>query len=53
MGDKQMTVSMQIDTDAVSISEQHWHSINWAKCHLEVRKLQVRIAKATREGNRR
>lgn len=27
-----------------------WHEIRWDKCHLEVRKLQVRIAKATREG---
>jgi RNA-directed DNA polymerase len=27
-----------------------WHSINWAKCHKEVRRLQVRIVKATQEG---
>ncbi|EAM2857290.1 group II intron reverse transcriptase/maturase [Salmonella enterica] len=27
-----------------------WPNINWEKCHREVRKLQVRIAKATREG---
>jgi RNA-directed DNA polymerase len=27
-----------------------WHSINWAKCHQEVRRLQVRIVKATQEG---
>lgn len=27
-----------------------WHSIDWAKCHREVRKLQARIVKATREG---
>jgi len=26
-----------------------WHCINWAKCHREVRKLQARIVKATRE----
>lgn len=27
-----------------------WSSIDWGKCRWEVRKLQVRIAKATREG---
>lgn len=27
-----------------------WHNLNWAKCHREVRKLQVHIVKATREG---
>lgn len=27
-----------------------WHSIDWAKCHREVRRLQVRIVKATQEG---
>ncbi|MGP8789803.1 group II intron reverse transcriptase/maturase, partial [Pseudomonas aeruginosa] len=27
-----------------------WHSIDWAACHREVRRLQARIVKATREG---
>jgi RNA-directed DNA polymerase len=27
-----------------------WHAIAWPKVHTEVRRLQVRIAKATREG---
>ena len=27
-----------------------WHSIDWAKCHREVRRLQARIVKATWEG---
>lgn len=27
-----------------------WHGIDWAKCHREVRRLQARIVKATREG---
>lgn len=27
-----------------------WHDIDWAKCLMEVRKLQVRIAKATSDG---
>lgn len=26
-----------------------WHSINWKSCHIRVRKLQLRIAKATRQ----
>ncbi|GAB3460086.1 reverse transcriptase N-terminal domain-containing protein [Azotobacter salinestris] len=28
-----------------------WHSIDWAACHREVKRLQMRIAKATRERN--
>lgn len=27
-----------------------WHSIDWANCHREVRRLQARIVKATQEG---
>ena len=27
-----------------------WHSIDWARCHREVRRLQARIVKATRES---
>jgi RNA-directed DNA polymerase len=27
-----------------------WHSIDWASCHRNVRRLQARIAKATQEG---
>ncbi|MCV9133013.1 reverse transcriptase N-terminal domain-containing protein, partial [Escherichia coli] len=26
-----------------------WHTINWKACHARVRKLQLRIAKATRQ----
>lgn len=33
--------------DAAPTTGIDWHSIDWARCHLEVRKLQVRIAKAT------
>jgi RNA-directed DNA polymerase len=43
-----MTVLKQFDTDAAS-TVYDWHSISWAECHQQVRKLQVRIAKATRE----
>lgn len=28
----------------------HWHGINWARCQQEVRRLQARIVKATKEG---
>jgi len=45
-----MTVSLQGGTDAASTQHDYWHSIDWAKCHEEVRKLQVRIAKATRRS---
>jgi len=38
---------MQIDADAAS-TVINWHSISWPDCHQQVRKLQVRIAKATR-----
>ena len=44
-----MTVRATICTDAASTSPD-WNSINWESCHLGVRKLQVRIAKATSEG---
>lgn len=28
----------------------HWHDIHWATCYREVRRLQTRIFKATKEG---
>jgi len=34
-------------------SEIGWHQINWKKAHQHVRRLQLRIAKATREGRQR
>jgi len=40
-----------VDTDAVSAKSVDWHAIDWAKCHEVVRRLQVRIAKAAREGD--
>ena len=30
--------------------DTHWHSIDWARCHQMVKKLQSRIVKATQEG---
>lgn len=35
---------------APSHESVNWHSIDWAACHREVRRLQARIVKATREG---
>jgi len=35
---------------APSHESMAWHSIDWAKCYREVRRLQARIVKATREG---
>jgi RNA-directed DNA polymerase len=40
---------MQI-VGAASCGEVNWHGIDWAKVHQTVRRLQMRIAKATREG---
>ena len=37
-------------TGAASDGEIDWHSIDWAQVHRTVRRLQRRIAKATREG---
>nr|WP_172689247.1 group II intron reverse transcriptase/maturase [Enterobacter cloacae]AQX35407.1 group II intron-encoded reverse transcriptase maturase [Enterobacter cloacae] len=45
-----MTVQSKIRTGASSHYPAEWHSIDWAKCYREVRGLQARIVKATREG---
>ena len=44
-----------IKTDAVSSGklEVSWHQINWYEAHQHVRRMQLHIAKATREGNAR
>jgi RNA-directed DNA polymerase len=44
----QMTSSQ--DVGAPSHEEVQWHSIDWASCHRNVRRLQTRIVKATQEG---
>lgn len=44
-----MTVR-QVSTGASSDHASHWHDIDWARCHREVRRLQTRIVKATQEG---
>ncbi|RYW21978.1 reverse transcriptase N-terminal domain-containing protein, partial [Legionella pneumophila] len=43
-----MTTSQITDADAAPTSSD-WQTINWLACHEEVKKLQRRIAKATRE----
>jgi RNA-directed DNA polymerase len=47
--EKQMTVA-DITTGASSYQGIGWHSIHWDKAHRLVRRLQVRIAKAIKEG---
>lgn len=47
--EKQMTVQQQ-GTGASSDRAKHWHSIDWVRCHREVRRLQARIVKATQNG---
>ena len=45
---KQMNIAQ---TMCAPFNQQvEWHGINWAKCYKMVRKLQVRMAKAFREG---
>jgi RNA-directed DNA polymerase len=39
----------QHSTCAPSERGTDWHSINWAKCHANVRRLQKRIVKATQQ----
>jgi len=45
-----MTTQAITCAGAPSHGEMAWHSIDWAKCHREVRRLQARIVKATQEG---
>ena len=46
---KQMTTA-EIVVGAASGCEVNWHGLDWAQIHQTVKKLQMRIAKATREG---
>jgi RNA-directed DNA polymerase len=39
-----------VTADAVSHNTISWHAIDWQKAHENVRRLQVRIVKATQEG---
>ena len=42
--------TMKSVVGAASGCEVDWHSLDWAQIHQTVKKLQMRIAKATREG---
>jgi RNA-directed DNA polymerase len=46
-----MTASDNIGVDAAFTRSANWLAIDWKACYHEVRKLQVRIAKAVREGS--
>ncbi len=48
--EKQMTGQIKLQTGASSAST-NWNSINWETIDRNVYRLQVRIAKATREGH--
>lgn len=43
--------SARNDASASSAGDMSWHSIDWRHVHVTVRRLQVRIAKATLDGN--
>jgi RNA-directed DNA polymerase len=45
---RQMTADSSVG--AVSGAEVNWHAIDWQKVHRNVRRLQVRIVKAVKEG---
>ncbi|MBA5604435.1 group II intron reverse transcriptase/maturase [Duganella sp. FT3S] len=45
-----MRVHIHTDVSALSGKPQHWHAVNWRQVERNVRGMQMRIAKATREG---
>jgi len=48
---RELQMTKQINcVGASSHGAINWHSIDWAKCYREVRRLQARIVKATQEG---
>jgi hypothetical protein len=47
---KQMNTKSQDVVCATSDTQLTWHGIDWAECHSNVRRLQARIVKATKEG---
>jgi len=50
---KQMTVLTETKTGAPIDSAEKWASIDWKKARAEVRRLQMRIAKAVKEESKR
>jgi hypothetical protein len=51
-GGTQMTEMKQSFTGAPTTKDVSWDSIPWKKANSEVKRLQMRIAKAEREGNK-
>ena len=47
---KAPTTTQEPATACAPPAKVEWHQINWAKCHENVRRLQARIVKATKEG---
>ncbi len=47
-----MTVIDKLLTGAVPATPSHWNEVDWHEVVAEVRRLQMRIAKAFREGKR-
>jgi RNA-directed DNA polymerase len=45
-----MQMTSSTDEGAPSHQDVQWHSIDWASCHQQVRRLQTRIVKATQAG---
>ncbi|MYM83965.1 group II intron reverse transcriptase/maturase [Duganella sp. FT50W] len=45
-----MRVHIHTDVSALSDIPQHWHAVHWRQVERNVRGMQMRIAKATREG---
>jgi len=46
-----MRVHIHMDVSALSHAPQDWHAVNWRRVERNVKGMQIRIAKATREGN--
>ncbi|MBC3927531.1 group II intron reverse transcriptase/maturase [Undibacterium sp. CY21W] len=45
-----MRVHIHMDVSALSHAPQDWHAVNWRQVERNVKGMQIRIAKATREG---
>jgi RNA-directed DNA polymerase len=45
-----MKVHIQMDVSALSHAPHDWHAVNWRQVERNVKGMQIRIAKATREG---
>jgi RNA-directed DNA polymerase len=45
-----MKVHIHMDVSALSHIPQDWHAVNWRQVERNVKGMQMRIAKATREG---